>query len=202
MGCDNDLHLADWNLSLLQQCGLKISRIKNEFVLPEDALDNTRRFLSAQKLDLLRPILFIQPFTSSPHKDWPLENFLTLARYFQSQGVPIIFGGGPSDSATLEPARTAGFVVSAGASLLNSAGLMKLSSIVVGGVTGLLHLAVAMQRRVMMLVGHVNEVGFPYQYREWGLNPASGHSVLGIQIPAVMDACSQAFTESTGNVSC
>src|SRR5665213_3236204 len=33
------LHPAEANLFLLQQCGLKIDRIVNEFILPEDALE-------------------------------------------------------------------------------------------------------------------------------------------------------------------
>jgi heptosyltransferase-1 len=72
---DGKIHPADWNLSLLQQCGLNIGGVKNDFVLPEDALAAAGKFFSAQKLDAARPTLFIQPFTSSPQKNWPLENF-------------------------------------------------------------------------------------------------------------------------------
>ena len=199
---NDGLHLADWNLSLLQQCGLKIGGIKNEFVLPEDALDAARTLFAGGKLDASKPTLFIQPFTSTPFKNWPLENFLALARHFQSHGVQIIFGGGPSERTALEPARAAGFVVAAGVPLLVSAGLAKLSSVAIGGVTGLLHLAVAMQKRVVMLIGPVNEPGFPYQHHDWGLTPTTGEKVSNIEISAVIEACSRAFSESTGNASC
>ena len=94
-------------------------------------------FSPEQNLDAARPTLFIQPFTSSPQKNWPLENYLALARHWRSRGLQIIFGGGPADRAALEPARAEGFCISAGPPLLVSAGLAKLSSFMLGGDSGL-----------------------------------------------------------------
>lgn len=103
-----------------------------ENILPAAALGEARAFFATKKLNEENPTLFIQPFTSNFQINWPLENFLKVARYFHSRGAQIIFGGGPSERALPEPARTAGFCV--------SAGLMKFSSAVVGADTGLLHL--------------------------------------------------------------
>jgi len=190
------LHLVDWNLSLLKQCNLPIGRIRNEFVLPTDALDEARRFFAAHNLNAARPTLFLQPFTSSPHKNWPLENFLALAAHGRSQGLQVLFGGGPSDRAALEPAGTAGFPIAAGVPLLVSAGLMSLSTLTVGGVTGLLHLAVALQKRVLMLIGYpAHEPGFPYQHRDWTVTPPTGGNVSEIQVGAVIEACARALAE-------
>ena len=199
---NEQIHIADWNLLLLRQCGLRMGEIENKFILPEDALAEARKFFVANNLNPSRLTLFLQPFTSTPHKNWPLENFLALARHFQSHGVQIIFGGGPGDRAALEPARAANFVVAAGAPLLVSAGLVKLSSVTIGGITGLLHLAVAMKKRVVMLIGPANEPGFPYQHRDWGLTPTAGENVSDINISAVIEACSKAFNEPVDNVSC
>ena len=190
------LHLADWNLSLVEQCGLRIGRIRNEFDLPEDALAEARRFFAAHQLDPARPTLFFQPFTSSPHKNWPLENFLAVGRHWQSSGLQILFGGGPAERPALEPARAAGFPVAAGTPLLVSAGLVKLSTLTVGGVTGLMHMAVAMQKRVLMLIGYpAREPGFPYQHRDWAVTPPGGGNVSGIRTDAVMTACVRALAE-------
>jgi len=140
--------------------------------------------------------LFIQPFTSTPAKNWPLENFLALARHWQARGWQVLFGGGPSDRKALEPALAAGFPVSAGAPLLVTAGLVKLSTVTVGGVTGLLHLAVAMRKRVVMLVGNpTREPGFPYQHRDWAISPPAGGNVSEVQVGAVIGACEQALAE-------
>lgn len=199
---NNNLLIADWNLSFLKECGLRIHTICNEFDLPADALNAARQIFAENRLDPNRQTLFIQPFTSTPHKNWPFENFLSLAAHWRGQGVQVIFGGGSRDVDALEPARAAGYCVVAGTPLLVSAGLVKLSSVTIGGVTGLLHLAVAIQRRVVMLVGPVTEPGFPYQHRDWGLTPATGERVSDIRIPAVIEACARAFSESAGNVSC
>jgi len=190
------LHLVDWNLSLLEQCGLRIGQIRNEFDLPEDALAEARRFFAEHGFDASRPTLFLQPFTSSPHKNWPLENFLALARFWRGRGWQVLFGGGPSERAALEPARVAGFPIAAGTPLLVSAGLMKLSTLGVGGVTGLMHLAVAMQKRVLMLIGYpAREPGFPYQHRDWAVTPPGGGNVSEIRTEAVMEACARAFAD-------
>jgi ADP-heptose:LPS heptosyltransferase len=197
------LHLADWNLSLLEQCGLKMGRIQNEFDLPEEAVVEARKFFPANNLDAARPTLFIQPFTSSPQKNWPLENFLALARYFQSRGTQIVFGGGPSEQGALEPVRAAGFPISAGMPLLTAAGVMRLSTVIIGGVTGLLHLAVALQKRVVMLVNSpATETGLPYQHKDWIVATTDGAALSKLEPETVIAACAQAFNESAGNASC
>lgn len=197
------IHPADWNLSLLQQCGLKIGEVKNDFVLPEDALAGARNFFSEQNLDAARPTLFIQPFTSSPQKNWPLQNYLTLARHWRSRGFQIIFGGGPADRVALEPARAENFCISAGPPLLVSAGIVKLSSFMVGGDSGLGHLAVAAGKRVVMVMMG-NQPGFciPFRHPDWTVVPAPGAAIATIPVAAVLAATECAFSESTGNASC
>ena len=135
------IHPADWNLFLLQQFGLEMGEIKNEFFLPPDALTAARQILAENKIDAAKPILFIQPLTSSPKKNWPLDKFLEVARHFRSRGFQIIFGGGPADRAILQPVVADKFCLAAGTPLLVSAGLVKLSSVLLGGDTGLTHLA-------------------------------------------------------------
>ena len=193
---DKAAHPADWNLSLLRQCGLSGGAIHNEFVVPEAALEEARRFLTRQGLDSGRPILFFQPFTSTPRKCWPLENFIALGNLWRNRGVQVLFGGGPADYAALAPARGAGFPVSAGVSLLVNAGLMKLCDLVVGGDTGLLHLAVAMNKRVIMLIHSAAQTRcHPFQHPNWVMHPAAGTDISRITVGAVMDASGRAFAE-------
>jgi len=197
------IHPVRWNLSFLAQCGLKIGEVKNEFVLPEDALAAARRFYSDQKLDVAKPVIFIQPFSSSPQKNWPLQNYLAVARHWRARGVQILFGGGPTDRPALEPARAEGFGIAAGQPLLVSLGLAKLATFMLGGDTGLGHLAVAAgQRVVMVMMG--NQFGFcvPFQHPEWAVVPAQGTDITTISLADVLAATTRAFNESTGNASC
>jgi len=187
--------IADWNRHLLQECGLKIGQVRNEFVLPSDAIARAKKFFAANNLDENKPTLYLQPFTSNPNKDWPLKNYMKLAWHWQGRRVQILFGGGISQREALEPAGAAGFPISAGAPLLVSAGIIQLSSVVVGGVTGFLHLAVAMQKRTVMLVGPVHEPGFPYQHRDWGITPTTGKLAADISFEQVVQACERAFAD-------
>lgn len=197
------LHATCDHLELLRHCGLSLGKIRNEFQLPPDALAATREFLAEQKLEAARPILFIQPFTSAPHKTWPLENYLAVARCWRSRGVQVILGGGPVDRAALESVRAEGFVISAGMPLLVTAGLMQLATLVLGGDTGVLHLAVAQGRRVLMLMQQVvSGSPVPFQHPDWVMVAPTPLAIAKITVAGVMAATERAFNESTGNVSC
>jgi ADP-heptose:LPS heptosyltransferase len=197
------LHHVDRYLSLLEQCGLRPGKILNEFVLPDGALNEARRFFMAHNLDAAKPAIFIQPFTSTPGKNWPLENYISIAGHWRSHGVQVLFGGGPSERAALEPVRQTGFPVSAGVPILVTGGLMKLSSLVLGGDTGASHLAVALGKRVVMIMKSAAPGNpHPFQHRDWAVIPANGRGVPSIETGAVIEECARAFTEQGGNVSC
>jgi len=63
--CDYRLHPVEWFLSLLHQCGVRPGTVRNEFVLPDKALNEARSFFAAHELALDHPTLLIQPFTST-----------------------------------------------------------------------------------------------------------------------------------------
>jgi ADP-heptose:LPS heptosyltransferase len=196
------IHPAAGHLQLLADCGLKSSTVKNDFQLPAEALAAAEDFFRAQKMSIAKPTLFLQPFTSSPHKNWPLENFLALARHFQGQGVQIIFGGGPADRARLAAAESEGFAISAGAPMLVTGGLMQLAALTVGGDTGALHLAVAQGKRVLMLLHHLHPGSpVPFQHPDWILAPAANGSIADISTNQVIAACERAFSGPIGSVS-
>ena len=198
-----NLHPAAGYLQLLQECGLQIGPVQNRFQLPPAALAAAQQFLDEQKINAGRPILFLQPFTSSSHKDWPLENFLAVARHFRAQGVAVVFGGGPADRHRLEPVQAEGFPVSAGVPLLVTGGLMQLAALTVGGDTGALHLAVAEGRRVLMLMHRlIPGCPVPFQNPDWILAPPGAGKITGISVAAVIAACSGTFNEPAGNASC
>jgi ADP-heptose:LPS heptosyltransferase len=189
-------HPAEGFLALLDAGGLPSAPIRNQYALPASAVEEALQFFRERGLDPQRPTLFVQPFTSSPHKDWPLERYLAAVGTWKGRGWQVLFGGGPAERAALEPVRQAGFPVSAGESLLVTAGLMKLSTLILGGDTGLLHLAVAMDKRVVMLMGSVGPgSSHPFQHPDWTVTPEQGQAVAMITAEAVNSACAQAFAE-------
>lgn len=191
------LHPIDYHLELVRQAGgIEPAAIRNEFVPPEKHVNEAREFFARHKLDPGRPTLFIQPFTSSEPKTWPLERYLATAQLWRSRGLQILFGGGPGDRAALEPARKVGFAVAAGASPLLSAGLVKLSTLVLGGDTGLLHLAVAMGKRVIMVIRSVQPGAcIPFGHPDWTIVPPPGLHVSAVTLETVNQTCHQALSE-------
>ena len=185
---DEKIHPADWNLQLLERCGVACREVRNEFSLPADALAAAREFFLENSLAPGRPTLVIQPFTSSAQKNWPLENFLAVARYWRDHDVQVIFAGGPADHDRLEPARAEKFCVAASLPLLVSAGLVQLAALTLGGDTGLGHLAVAQGRRVVLLMRH-NRPGacVPFQHPDWAIVPEQpGCNIRNITVDRVL----------------
>jgi ADP-heptose:LPS heptosyltransferase len=160
-------------------------------------LEQARVFFRQNHLDPAQRTLLIQPLTSSPRKDWPLENYLAVARHWQARGWQIIFSGGPADRARLEPALAGQFCTSAGVPLLVTGGLLHLAMLVLGGDTGAVHLAVALGRRVVMVMesaspGHA----FPFQHPDWAVTAPPHNAITAIPTAAVISACEQALAET------
>jgi ADP-heptose:LPS heptosyltransferase len=191
------LHPVDYNLDLLRQAGgLAPIASSRRFQVPDTAMDQARRWFDEHDLNPERPTLLLHPFSSSPHKNWPLDRYLAAAQRGRQSGLQILFSGGPAERAALEPARQAGFAVAAGAPLLVSAALAQLSTLVLGVDTGFLHLAVAMGKRVIMMMGSVQPGAcYPFGHPEWALLPADGAPVASVPVGVVWQACVQALEE-------
>jgi len=189
-------HPAEVHLAMLEACGVPASPVRNEFILPPGPLELARQFFREAGLDAARPTLFLQPFTSAAAKDWPLASYLAVARHWRERGAQVLFGGGPTERAALEPARQSGFPVSAGVPMLVTAGLLQLSTIVLGGDTGVLHLAVALGKRVVMLMGSTGPGScYPFRHPDWAVVPAERRPVSSIEPAAINEVCARVLAE-------
>lgn len=196
---DPEAHPAQSHLDLLARCGLTPTHPTNEFALPGTALEEARRIFASHGLRENRPAVFVQPFTSTAEKDWPLEQYLAIAAKLKERGQQVLFSGGPADREALEPARQQGWPVTAGTPLLVTGGLMKLSNLVLGGDTGVLHLAVALGKRVLMLMTSTGPGScYPFLHCDWTLVPKPGSGMAGLEQEAVERAVSDALGEGKG----
>lgn len=194
----DDVHLIDQHLMLLEKGGLTLFPVKNQYVIPQENMDKAKMLFRHWELSLQQPTLFIQPFTGNgvAGKIWPLERYVMVADYWKERGMQIIFGGGPSEREKLSSVATRYPVAAGQADFVTSVGLASLSSIVVGGDTGLMHAALATGRRTVMLVGPTNykRIG-PYQHPEWTVRPQSGNIIQDIGVEQVLEATSAALSE-------
>lgn len=157
-------HAIEHNIELLETAGLKTVEVKNNYKPSQDILHKALQMFYSFGYVPDKPTIFIQPFTHFENKNWPLQNFLELAQYLDNKGGQIIFGGGPGDKDKLQEIAKR-FPVTAGkASIMENVGLMWLSTLVVGGDTGLLHIATAMGKPVIMLMGPTR----PERYGPYG----------------------------------
>ena len=189
-----NIHRIDLNRLLLENVGLNQYSVKNSFVLPQIDFQKGLNLWKELGLSFEQPTLFIQPFTNFENKNWPLENYLAVAHYCKSHNVQVIFGGGPKDSKALHHVAI-DFPVTAGrADFLTTASLMKLSTLILGGDTGMLHLAVALDKKVIMLMNGTGYQRFyPYQHQNWAIIPKSSFNIEDIEIETVKSLISESF---------
>lgn len=193
-----DVHLIDQHLKLLEQGGLTLFPVKNQYSIPQDKLEKANALFTNLGLARQTHTVFIQPFTGDgiPGKIWPLERYVRLAEYWKNKGVQVLFGGSTAERIKLNDLATR-FPVAAGqADFLTSTGLTSLSSIVVGGDTGLLHAALAVGKRTVMVVGPTNpqKIG-PYRHPEWAVRPPTGIRIEDISVEQMIQATETAMNE-------
>jgi ADP-heptose:LPS heptosyltransferase len=192
------VHFADQHLQLLEKGGLTMFPVNNQYVIPKENLEKAQYLFESWGLALQKPTLYIQPFTGDGiiGKIWPLDRYVMLADYWQKQGIQVLFGGGPEEREQLN-FLSGRFPIAAGqADFVTSIALTALSSVVLGGDTGLLHAAVAAGKRVVMLVGPTNFYQFgPYQHPEWAITPPSGNKIEDIGVERVIEATTAAVKD-------
>jgi ADP-heptose:LPS heptosyltransferase len=77
---------------------------------------------------------------------------------------------------------------------------MKLSTVVVGGDTGLLHLALALGQRIIMLMGPTRPEDFgPYNRFDWTIVSEGSTDIKQIGIERVIEATAAALREREGS---
>ncbi len=108
-----------------------------------------------------RPAAAIVVATSKPEKDWPPERWADVARALDSDfGLQPVLVGGRSQrelhAAAVIGARVPGVVSALGSGLRGLVGILDGAALVLTPDTGPLHIAVALNRPVVSLLGYTN----------------------------------------------
>lgn len=151
LGRDRATHPAMRHLAMLEAFGLRATPVRNVHRLDARHRDEARGHLEREGVSAGVPLVYFQPCTSAVAKNWPMDRYLAVAGWLRGRGIASVFCGGPSESAVLGQAKSAGFAVSTGLGVRGCVGLMAEAALVVGGDTGLVHIANALGRPVLML---------------------------------------------------
>jgi ADP-heptose:LPS heptosyltransferase len=190
-----DRHPVDANIHLLTEMGLKMAPVRWPFRPAAQGREEANQLMAEHRLEKTVPLIFFQPFTSTPKKNWPLERYLAVARHWREKGMQVAFGGGVKDKETLAPATSEGFAAFTGYPLSTVAWLLEPASLVVGGDTGLMHLALAMGKRLCMLVRPLGWNGTPYGHPEWVIAPDADDEIGGLPVEKVNQGIANALAE-------
>ncbi len=151
-------HTVDQVMALAAVCGADVSEPQFDIHLPEQARATARRLVAEHDFGASGPLVALNPGASSRHKQWPPENFAATARELKRRvDARLIIPGGPGDvELSVRVAREAdvGALCTAGrTNLLELGGLLELCDVTVSADTGPQHLAAAVGRPVVALIG-------------------------------------------------
>lgn len=141
-----------------------------EFFVTAEAQREAERFLAEHQIGQSRTLIALAPGAAHATKRWPVEHWAALARRLRGTCDLVILGG-PGDRDTAALIAEAGGPSAASAagrfSLSGTAALLKRARAMVGGDTGVTHLATAVGTPVVALYGPgVEAFGFfPYRAR-------------------------------------
>jgi heptosyltransferase II len=157
-----------------------------EFFVTSEAQREAEAFLATHQLGVTRTLIALAPGAAHATKRWPVEHWAALARRLRTTCDLVVLGG-PGDRELAATIAEAGGETAASAagrfSLSGTAALLKRSRAMVGGDTGVTHLATAVGTPAVALYGPgVEQFGFfPYQaratvlQRELPCRPCSPH---------------------------
>jgi heptosyltransferase-1 len=155
-GKHSEGHIVERYLDVARYVGCDVNRAV--FTLnntPEEAA-NASAIAEQAGLPSNRPYVILAPGTNWPSKCWPVECFGKLAAELNCSGIIPVITGGASDTglaATIRNACSAAVDLTGKTTLKELVFLMKGASCFVGGDTGPMHLAAAVQTPVVALFG-------------------------------------------------
>lgn len=144
-------HPALAHLDLLAAAGLDDCAVDNTLAIPITQHAQARQFLAAQGIATGTPWAYLQPFTSTAAKNWPLDRYQRIAATLRSRGCRLLWGGGDADRRAMLDAGVPGHEMLPPLPRAVVAAVLAHATLVVGGDTGFVHLAVALQRPVVMV---------------------------------------------------
>ncbi len=153
----NDEHMARHRLKVAQSIGAKPHGFAWEQPIDEATSTWARQFIDAH-FGATHPVVALAPGASGAYKRWPIERFAVLGRRLQEKhgaGILILTNSKETDLADHIGAQLTDpwWATNGRVSLLEVAGLIQASQLVVANDSGLFHLSLAVKTPALVLMG-------------------------------------------------
>lgn len=155
-GKHSEGHVVERYLDVARYVGCDVKKAVFTLTNTPDEAANAAAIAAQAGLPANQPYIILAPGTNWPSKCWPAERFGELAAKVSQKGIiPVIIGGASDTSLAVTISNTcpAAVDLTGKTSLKELAFLMKGASCFVGGDTGPMHLAAAVQTPVVALFG-------------------------------------------------
>ncbi|GAB6137353.1 glycosyltransferase N-terminal domain-containing protein [Halanaerobaculum tunisiense] len=159
---DREIHQIDKNLYLAEKgLGATSQEVDFEIAISEQEQARVEQLLAELGVEETAKLIAINPRTSWSSKNWIPSRYAQLAdRLSQELDCTVLFTGGPSDKQKIAQIqakmKSNAYNLAGKTSLKETAYLYQQAQLFVGGDTGPLHLAVAMDLTAIALMGPTN----------------------------------------------
>ena len=190
-------HEVEYNLDLVSQAKAHTSSPTYHIPLSQEEETTTVLWLQRQGLDLKKPIIVINPYTTASFKQWPPHHFIELIKKFSPLPVQLVLIGGNKESFLIKQEILPHlkdqpiFDFSGLLSLKQLAVLLKKATLLISNDSGPIHIAAAFNTKTLVLFGNKNTGSNPKRWGPWKSPEAIILQALAIQNIKVKDVWTQ-----------
>lgn len=145
-------------LEIVQLAGVELESIAPKITVSNEEVKWARLYLEKHLKRGIGPFVLINPGAKDPRRRWPASNFLKIAEKLNLAGYTILFNIGPEEKELASELRHPVNLISPG--LDEITGIISLSELVISNDTGTLHLATALQKKVVGLFWFANLLNY------------------------------------------
>ena len=194
-----EVHEVEYNLDLIRALGLPVSVVS--FHAPRFASEEHEvlQLIEQQGVKPSEPFIAVHPWTSNPHKQWPVDRYRTLIRDAVGRlKIPTVVIGGVEECGQVNAVLPMGVPVAnlvGRLTLIQLAVLLQRARLLVSNDSGPMHLAAAVGTPTIALFGTPDPSTGP---RRWGPR-GEGHTVIwkpsmeAIRVEEVFEALKERF---------
>lgn len=154
------VHEVDRNFAVFKPFGLTLENRSLFLQISQEDLKSAKKILesafSAYHLPPTTSFLSVHPGAYKLNNRWPLENYMAVCEEIKKRGKQPLFLLGPAEEEWKTPIYNRGFFVISGISILELAGIFKLSELVLCNDTGMMHIAAAVGAKTVALFGQTD----------------------------------------------